>query len=70
MDFKKEGKSFNFKRIIDEYIFISNNWYESISNLINNFIQINWGIRLNRFETIIKNYLLEWNVISPMKIKF
>ena len=37
-----------------EYIFCSNNACKSINNLLNNFIQINSKISLDKFETIIK----------------
>ena len=39
---------------MDEYIFLSNNCCESVNNLINNFIQVNSKVGIDRFETIIK----------------
>jgi len=35
--------------LLEEYIFITNNCYESLNNLINNFIQINAKVVIDRF---------------------
>ena len=43
---------------LNKYIFISNNCCESINNLINNFIQANTKVSLDRFETIIKTLFI------------
>ena len=57
-------KKFDFKRIIREYIFVPNNCYESLNDFINNFIQINSGVSLSRFETITKTLFIrmEYNL--------
>ena len=46
------------KQSLDKYKFVSNNYCESLNNLINNFIQVNSKISLNRFETIIKTLFI------------
>ena len=59
LDFKKErNKFFISKQALDKYIFVSNNCCESLNNLINNLIQANYKISLNRFETIIKTLFI------------
>ena len=40
--------------LLEEYIFISNNCCESLNNLMNNFVEINAKVDIDRFETIIK----------------
>lgn len=58
-DFKNARKKVLIsKESLDEYIFVSNNCCESLNNLINNFIQINSKISLNRFEAIIKTLFI------------
>ena len=44
--------------ILNEYVFGSNNACESLNNLINNFIQINSKVDLDKFETIIKTLFI------------
>ena len=49
---------------------ISNkNTCKSLNNLINNFIQINSKVGLDKFETIIKTLLKEKNIIEIITIK-
>ena len=57
-DFKKNRKQLIKESVLDEYVFCSNNACESINNLINNFIQINSKISLDKFETIIKTLFI------------
>ena len=51
------------KGSLDEYIFLSNNCCESVNNLINNFIQVNSKVGIDRFETIIKTLFIRLECI-------
>jgi len=50
--------------LLEEYIFITNNCCESLNDLMNDFIQINARVDIDRFETIIKTLFirLECNI--------
>ena len=56
--FKETRKALISKDVLDKYIFISNNACESVNNLINNFIQINSKVSVDKFEMIIKTLFI------------
>jgi len=59
---EKDDVKFNFNILsyclLEEYIFITNNYCESLNKLINNFIQINAKVGIDRLETIIKTLFI------------
>ena len=56
--FKANRKKLINDSILNEYVFGSNNACESLNNLINNFIQIDSKVGLDKFETIIKTLII------------
>ena len=50
------------------YAFLLNNCCESINNLINNFIQVNSKVGIERFATLVKILFIRLNTIEPILI--
>ena len=58
-DFQSSRKVIISKNVLDEYVFLSNNACESMNNLINNYIEINSKVSLDKFITIIKTLFVK-----------
>lgn len=55
------------KKKLEQYVFLSNNTYESLNHLINSFIAINNKVSITRFEIIIKTLFVRLNVSNSLK---